>query len=121
MTVNTGQFKELSAKHWDLLVIGGGIQGAGVAREAALKGLSVLLAEKEDFGFGTSSRSTKLIHGGLRYLEHYEFKLVWESLHERFSLLKDLAPHLVRPLPFNPLLSRRSESALADEDRPAAL
>lgn len=84
---------------YDLLIIGGGINGAAIAREAALNGLSVLLVEKGDLGSGTSSASTKLIHGGLRYLEYYEFKLVREALIERERLLK-AAPHLIYPLEF---------------------
>jgi len=84
---------------FDLAIIGGGILGAGIARDAVLRGLSVALVEQADFGSGTSSRSTKLIHGGLRYLEHLEFWLVAEACRER-SLLLDLAPHLVQPLSF---------------------
>jgi glycerol-3-phosphate dehydrogenase len=83
----------------DLLVIGGGINGAGIARDAAGRGLSVLLVEKDDLGAHTSSASSKLIHGGLRYLEQYEFRLVAESLSEREVLLK-IAAHLVRPARF---------------------
>src|SRR5438067_3945624 len=83
----------------DLLVIGGGINGAGIARDAAGRGLSVLLCEKDDLAQGTSSRSGKLIHGGLRYLEYYEFRLVREALIEREVLLK-AAPHIIRPLRF---------------------
>jgi glycerol-3-phosphate dehydrogenase len=83
----------------DLLVIGGGINGAGIARDAAGRGLSVLLVEKDDLGAHTSSASSKLIHGGLRYLEHYEFRLVAEALAEREVLLK-IASHLVRPARF---------------------
>ena len=83
----------------DIAIIGGGINGCGVARDAAGRGLSVLLAEKDDLASGTSSASTKLIHGGLRYLEQYEFGLVRSSLKEREVLL-DMAPHLVRPLRF---------------------
>ncbi len=83
----------------DLAVIGGGINGAGIAALAARAGLSVVLFEKGDFASGTSSRSTKLIHGGIRYLEQMRFPLVFESLHERRRLLES-APHLVRPLPF---------------------
>ena len=81
----------------DLLVIGGGINGAGVARDAAGRGLSVVLAEKDDLGQGTSSRSGKYIHGGLRYLEYYEFRLVREALIEREVVL-EAAPHLTWPL-----------------------
>lgn len=82
----------------DLIIIGAGINGAGIARDAALRGLKVLLLDKGDVGSGTSSWSTRLIHGGLRYLEHAEFGLVRESLRERETLLR-IAPHLVRPLP----------------------
>ena len=88
---------ESSDNRLDLVVIGGGINGAGIARDAAERGLSVLLLEARDFGSGTSSWSTRLIHGGLRYLEYGELPLVYESLHERSRLLK-LAPHLVKPL-----------------------
>lgn len=83
----------------DLLVIGGGINGAGIARDAAGRGLSVVLCEKDDLASHTSSASSKLIHGGLRYLEHYEFGLVRKSLIEREVLLR-LAPHIIRPLRF---------------------
>lgn len=83
----------------DLLVIGGGITGAGVAREAALRGLGVALVEARDFAFATSSRSTKLIHGGLRYLKNFEFRLVREAVEERQHLLH-MAPHLVKATPF---------------------
>ncbi|HUI41357.1 MAG TPA: glycerol-3-phosphate dehydrogenase [Terriglobia bacterium] len=89
----------LGRQQFDLVVIGGGIHGAATARDAALGGLSVALLEARDFASGTSSRSTKLIHGGLRYLEHYEFALVREARQERRRLLK-MAPHLARPLPF---------------------
>jgi glycerol-3-phosphate dehydrogenase len=84
---------------FDLVVIGGGITGAGVLLDAASRGLSVLLLEKNDFASGTSSRSSRLIHGGLRYLEHYDFAVVSESLDERSVLLKQ-APHLVWASPF---------------------
>lgn len=83
----------------DLLVIGGGINGAGIARDAAGRGLSVTLVEKDDLAAHTSSASTKLIHGGLRYLENYEFRLVREAVREREVLLR-IAPHLVRPMRF---------------------
>ena len=83
----------------DLVIIGGGITGAGIARDAALRGLSVTLFEKTDYGAGTSSKSSKLIHGGLRYLEQGEIGLVFESVSERRIQTK-IAPHLVRPLPF---------------------
>ncbi len=84
---------------FDLIIVGGGINGAGIARDAAMRGLKVLLLEKNDFAYGTSSRSTKLIHGGIRYLEHHNFLLVWEASHER-KILSKIAPQLVRPLPF---------------------
>ncbi|WP_239025148.1 glycerol-3-phosphate dehydrogenase [Rhodoligotrophos defluvii] len=84
---------------FDLAVIGGGINGCGVARDAAGRGLSVLLVEKGDLASATSSASTKLIHGGLRYLEHYAFRLVRESLLEREVLLRS-APHIIRPMRF---------------------
>src|SRR5574340_473030 len=87
------------AAPFDLLVIGGGSNGAGIARDAAGRGLSVLLCEKSDLASGTSSRSSKLIHGGLRYLEYYEFRLVREALMEREVLLR-AAPHIVRPMRF---------------------
>src|SRR6476646_8194249 len=89
----------LAGDSFDLLVIGGGIVGAGVARDAAMRGLSVALVEKNDFASGTSSRSSRLLHGGLRYLEHGHLHLVLESSAERRRLLQ-LAPHLVRPLEF---------------------
>jgi glycerol-3-phosphate dehydrogenase len=91
--------RDLGTEHSDLLVIGGGITGAGIARDAALRGLRVALVEARDFGSGTSSRSSRLIHGGLRYLEQGHLHLVLESLRER-AVLRRLAPHLVRPLPF---------------------
>lgn len=88
-----------SSQIYDLVIIGGGITGAGVARDAASRGMKVLLVEANDFASGTSSRSSKLIHGGLRYLEHMEFKLVFEALSER-KLLFEIAPHMVHPLRF---------------------
>jgi len=84
---------------YDLLIIGGGINGCAIAREASLSGLKVLLVEKDDLASHTSSASTKLIHGGLRYLETFEFRLVREALHERERLLA-AAPHLIRPMTF---------------------
>ncbi|HEX9293037.1 MAG TPA: glycerol-3-phosphate dehydrogenase/oxidase [Gemmatimonadales bacterium] len=83
----------------DVLVIGGGITGAGIARDAALRGFRTALVDKSDFGAGTSSHSSRLIHGGIRYLEHGAFRLVFEASHERRVLLR-IAPHLVRPLAF---------------------
>src|SRR5438270_11106531 len=91
--------EQAAARPFDLLVIGGGITGAGIAREAALAGKRVLLLERTDFASGTSSRSSKLIHGGLRYLRNYEFRLVHEALTERQRMLR-MAPHLVQPLRF---------------------
>ena len=91
--------RRFSQEAFDVLIIGGGITGAGLALDAASRGLRVALAEKRDFAAGTSSRSTKLIHGGLRYLEHFEFALVREGLHERSLLLKN-APHLAEPFRF---------------------
>jgi glycerol-3-phosphate dehydrogenase len=89
---------------FDVLVIGGGITGTGIALDAAARGLSVALVEKDDFASGTSGRSSRLVHGGLRYLEHGDFGLVRESLRER-SILYRLAPHLVRPVPMYMLAS----------------
>ena len=83
----------------DLLVIGGGVNGAGVARDAAGRGLSVTMCEKDDLAEGTSSRSGKLVHGGLRYLEYYEFRLVREALIEREVLMR-AAPHIIWPMRF---------------------
>ena len=84
---------------FDLLVVGGGITGTGIARDAAMRGLAVALVEREDFASGTSSRSSRLVHGGVRYLEHGYLHLVFESSRERRALLR-IAPHLVRPLAF---------------------
>ncbi len=89
----------LADRHFDLLVVGGGITGAGIARDAARRGLVVALVERDDFAAGTSSRSSRLIHGGVRYLEHGYLHLVFEASRER-RLLLQLAPHLVRPLRF---------------------
>ncbi len=89
----------LKSDEFDLLVIGGGINGAGIARDASQRGLKVALVEKDDFASGTSGKTTKLIHGGIRYLEQLNFHLVRESLKER-SIILNLAPHLVRPLQF---------------------
>ena len=91
--------KLVTMEQFDLLVVGGGINGAGIARDAAGRGLSVLLVEKDDLAAHTSSASSKLIHGGLRYLEQFDFKLVRESLGERERLLR-AAPHIVEPLEF---------------------
>jgi glycerol-3-phosphate dehydrogenase len=88
-----------SGENFDLLVIGGGITGCGVARDAAMRGLDVALVERDDFASGTSGRSSRLIHGGIRYLEQGQLHLVHESIRERQTLLR-IAPHLVRPLAF---------------------
>src|SRR3954465_9708478 len=84
----------------DVLVVGGGVVGAGAALDAATRGLRVGLVEARDWASGTSSRSSKLIHGGLRYLEMLDFRLVKEALQERGLILQRLAPHLARPVPF---------------------
>jgi glycerol-3-phosphate dehydrogenase len=89
----------MADQSFDVLVIGGGITGAGVALDAAARGLRTALVERRDFASGTSSKSSKMIHGGLRYLQQRDFRLVYEGLHERQRLL-DNAPHLVSPLPF---------------------
>src|SRR4051812_22368450 len=91
--------EQLAAHPADLLIIGGGINGAGIARDAAMRGLRTILVEQNDLGSGTSSRSSRLIHGGLRYLEQGEFGLVLEANRER-RILRRIAPHLVWPLPF---------------------
>ena len=90
---------QLAERSFDVLVIGGGITGAGVARDAAMRGLSVALVEASDFASGTSSRSSRLVHGGVRYLEHGQLGLVFEACRER-RILATIAPHLVRPLQF---------------------
>src|SRR6516165_1831638 len=89
----------LSDQHFDVLIVGGGITGAGVALDAAARGLRTALVERRDFASGTSSASSKLVHGGLRYLQQREFRLVYEALAERQRLLEN-APHLVEPLAF---------------------
>jgi glycerol-3-phosphate dehydrogenase len=90
----------LATERFDVLVIGGGVTGAGAALDAASRGLRVALVEARDLASGTSSRSSKLIHGGLRYLEQFDFKLVYEALRERDLLVSKLAPHLVKPVSF---------------------
>jgi glycerol-3-phosphate dehydrogenase len=89
----------MSDASYDLLIVGGGINGVGIARDAAGRGLRALLVEQGDLAGATSSASSKLIHGGLRYLEHYEFRLVREALAERDVLLRN-APHIMWPLSF---------------------
>lgn len=90
----------MAAEPLDLLVIGAGVVGAGCALDAVTRGLRVGLVEARDFASGTSSRSSKLVHGGLRYLETLDFRLVAQALRERDLLMSRLAPHLVRPVPF---------------------
>lgn len=93
------EIEQLKTYHFDILVIGGGINGCAIARDASLRGAKVALIEKDDFASGASGKTTKLIHGGIRYLEQFNFKLVYEALHERAILLKTV-PHLVKPLEF---------------------
>lgn len=99
MKTRVDSLKIASEQEFDLVVVGGGIVGAGVAQDAASRGLSVLLLEKGDFASGTSSRTTKLIHGGLRYLEQFQFRLTRELCHER-GLLEQLAPHMIKDFSF---------------------
>lgn len=98
--IRESAINSLADKEFDILVIGGGVNGAGIALDAASRGLNVALVESHDFASGTSSRSSKLIHGGLRYLEQYDFKLVREALRERELMVATLSPHLVKPVPF---------------------
>src|ERR671915_1008333 len=91
--------KAITGERFDVVVIGGGITGAGVALDAASRGYSVALLERDDYAFGTSSRSSKMVHGGLRYLRNFDLGLVREALMER-QLMVHLAPHLVYPTPF---------------------
>ena len=90
---------EQLSQPFDIIIVGGGITGAGAARDAAHRGLKVAVFDLSDLASGTSSRSSKLVHGGLRYLEHYEFSLVFEAVSERRTLM-NIAPHLVNPLGF---------------------
>src|SRR6202048_4141662 len=98
-TVRTHNLADLGDNRFDVLVIGGGVTGAGVALDAVTRGYKVALVEKNDFASGTSSKSTKLIHGGIRYLPNFDFGLVQEALVERGLLLQN-APFLVKPLEF---------------------
>src|SRR5258705_5403376 len=91
--------QRLADEHFDVLVVGGGITGAGVALDAATRGLRTALVERHDIASGTSSKSSKLVHGGIRYLQQREIGLVYEALAER-QVLRNTAPHLVRVLPF---------------------
>src|SRR3954466_13498848 len=98
--------RRLADEHFDVLVVGVGITGVGVALDAATRGLRTALVERDDFASGTSSKSSKLVHGGLRYLQQREVRLVYENLYERQRALEN-APHLVRILPFLvPLMTR---------------
>src|SRR5881394_496892 len=90
----------MAGQAFDVVIVGGGVVGAGAALDAATRGLSVALVEARDWAGGTSSRSSKLIHGGLRYLEMLDFGLVAEALKERGLIVTQLAPHLARPVPF---------------------
>jgi len=92
-------FSEIVQTEYDVAIIGGGMIGTGVARDAAMRGLKIVLLEKEDFCYGTSGRSSRMIHGGLRYLANFDLGLVREGLRER-EILLSLAPHLVHPLKF---------------------
>src|SRR4051812_15595402 len=114
--------RRLADERFDVLVVGGGITGAGVALDAVTRGLRTALVERRDLASGTSSKSSKLVHGGLRYLQQGEIRLVYEALAER-QRLRHTAPHLVRILPFlipimgkdgliNPKLARAMQSAL---------
>src|ERR671929_1810051 len=103
-------FRKLAEERFDLLIIGGGITGASIFRDAALRGMRVALVEAKDFASATSGRSSKLIHGGLRYLKNLGFRLAWESCHER-NLHVRLNKRLVRPMPFLvPLYRGQGES-----------
>jgi glycerol-3-phosphate dehydrogenase len=97
-----------SVEEYDLAIIGGGATGLGTAVDAAVRGLKVVLVEAHDFAKGTSSRSTKLIHGGVRYLAQGHLPLVWEALHERQTLLRN-APHLAHAMPFVMPAYRRTD------------
>src|SRR6478735_389155 len=99
MLSRTDSLEALGGEHFDVVVIGGGITGAGVALDAASRGYSVALVERDDYASGTSSRSSKMVHGGLRYLQNFDLGLVREALLER-QLMVELAPHLVYPTPF---------------------
>src|SRR4051812_49968600 len=91
---------DLASGEFEVVVVGGGVTGTGAALDAATRGLRTGLVEARDFASGTSSRSSKLFHGGLRYLEQLNFRLVREALRERELMLTRIAPHLVRPVPF---------------------
>ncbi|HYN74297.1 MAG TPA: FAD-dependent oxidoreductase, partial [Nakamurella sp.] len=101
-------FDRLGNEIFDVVVIGGGVVGAGAALDAVTRGLSVALIEARDIASGTSSRSSKLFHGGLRYLEMFEFGLVREALHERELMLTKICPHLAKPVSFLYPLSKHA-------------
>lgn len=109
--VRKTNIERMQSEIFDILVIGGGITGAGIARDAALRGLSVALVEKDDFASGTSSKSARLVHGGFRYLEQFQFGLVISACSERHKLRR-IAPRLVRPLPFTFPVYRHSKHSL---------
>lgn len=109
----TEALDRLSSDEFDVLVVGGGVVGAGAALDAATRGLRVGLVEARDYASGTSSRSSKLFHGGLRYLEQFNFSLVFEALRERSLVLNTLCPHLARPVPFLYPLRTRFDRAYA--------
>ena len=112
-TQRTAALDRLGAEELDVLVIGAGVVGAGTALDAATRGLRVGLVEARDYASGTSSRSSKLFHGGLRYLEQFNFSLVFEALRERSLVLNTLCPHLARPVPFIYPLQKRLDRAYA--------
>ena len=105
-----GRTMENDDRRFDVIVVGGGITGAGTARDAALRGLSCLLLEKGDFASGVTSKTTRLIHGGLRYLANFEVDLVAEALRER-AILRRLAPYLIRPIPLVIPIYRETRTA----------
>src|SRR5688572_14482271 len=111
--IHVSRLADLHGRTFDVAIVGGGIIGCGIARDAALRGLDVALFERRDFGSGTTSASTRIVHGGLRYLEMLDFRLVRLDLRERETLLR-IAPHLVRPLEFLiPFFEGDSSSPLA--------
>ncbi|HLB45989.1 MAG TPA: glycerol-3-phosphate dehydrogenase/oxidase [Anaerolineales bacterium] len=111
LPTRAASFTQLKSQTFDLVVIGGGITGAGIARDAALRGFKTALLERQDFAGGTSSKSARLVHGGLRYIETLEFGVVYQACAER-RRLQTIAPHLVTPLPFTlPIYHKRSRYA----------
>src|SRR5215212_12079182 len=97
--IHVTRLADIPGDSFDVAIVGGGIIGCGIARDAALRGLRVAVFERQDFGSGTTAASTRIVHGGLRYLEMLDFRLVRLDLRERETLLR-IAPHLVRPLEF---------------------